>query len=191
MLIVLAQKLRSCGVVPSPCATKAPLAMTVTTPSNAPSNEFSTNNLLGSYAEVVNRSKQTVSDVVCLHFQDDNCFNKKHILSRCLVGRWGDYEAPSFAPLKPWIFTQWRLKGNLRLSMLGGFLILLQFELKEDVDKALREGLDFYRGKRTLLKVVLRKVCKRTKLGLGFWGYPCFFGIGVFSNRWGMLEVVF
>ena len=59
----------------------------------------------------------------------------------------GDDETPSFAPLKNWISTQWRLKGNLRLSMLGGFLILLQFELKEDVDKALRDNVDFYRGK--------------------------------------------
>ena len=70
------------------CTTKAPLAVTVAVPSNAPSyvpsNEFSTSNFLGSYAELVNRLELAVSDTICLHFQDVNCFNKKHILSRCL-----------------------------------------------------------------------------------------------------------
>ena len=82
---------------------KAPLAMTVAIPSNAPSNEFSTSNFLESHAEVLNRSEPAVSDTIYLHFQDVNCFNKKH--SWCLVGRWGDDETLSFAALKDWIST--------------------------------------------------------------------------------------
>ena len=95
----------------SPCTMKAPLAMIVSIPSNAPSyapsNEFSTSNLLESHAEVVNRLEPAVSDTIYLHFQDVNCFNKKHILSWCLVGRWGDDETLSFAALKDWISTHW------------------------------------------------------------------------------------
>ena len=94
----------------------------------------------------------------------------------------GGYENLSFAPLKDWISAQWRLKGNLRLSMLGGFLILLLFELKENADKVLREGLDFYSGKPFFLdrwnvvlcrqKGLCRLFYKRTS-AKGIWQWVC------------------
>ena len=67
------------------------------------------------------------------------------------MGHWGDDETSSIAPLKMWLSTQWCLKGNMVLSILGGFLILIEFELLEDAVRALRESLDSYRGKPCLL----------------------------------------
>ena len=56
-----------------------------------------------------------------------------------MVGRFGDgFESvPPLSSLKGWVFESWFLKGGLKISKLGGALVLFEFENKCEVDLVL------------------------------------------------------
>ncbi|RVW27698.1 hypothetical protein CK203_106714 [Vitis vinifera] len=97
--------------------------------------------------------RRGTSDIIWLQFGGINSFNKLQSLNWCLVGRWGDFsnDAPLLPPLKEWVRFQWSLKGNLKLSLLGGSLILFDFELAGEVERVLLEGVRVFNGKVLML----------------------------------------
>ncbi|RVW98204.1 hypothetical protein CK203_031873 [Vitis vinifera] len=57
-------------------------------------------------------------------------------LRRCLVGCFGGSpeSIPSLPSLKRWAYESWLLKGELRISRLGGALVLFEFQNKWEAD---------------------------------------------------------
>ncbi|RVW20304.1 Transposon TX1 uncharacterized 149 kDa protein [Vitis vinifera] len=72
-------------------------------------------------------------------------------LGRCLVGRWDKVEnhPPALDYLKNWAVHAWLLKGKLDIAVMGGGLILFEFELMSEAERVLA------RGKRKVLGSVL------------------------------------
>ena len=72
-------------------------------------------------------------------------------LGRCLVGRWEKVEnhPPKLDYLKNWVVHAWLLKGKLDIAVMGGGLMLFEFELVSEVERVLA------RGKRKVLGNVL------------------------------------
>lgn len=86
---------------------------------------------------------------VWLQFEGVNSFDKMQFLNQCLVGQWGDfsYEALLIPTLKEWARLCWRLKGKLLLCLLGGSLILFEFELAREVERVLQEVVHVFKQK--------------------------------------------
>ena len=63
-------------------------------------------------------------------------------LSRCLVGCFGDSveDVPPLSFLEEWAYDSWSLKGGLKISRLGGALVLFEFEDKVDAEWVLLRG---------------------------------------------------
>lgn len=60
-------------------------------------------------------------------------------------------DAPHLSPLKEWARYQWKLKGNLNLSLLGGSLILFDFKFAGEAETVLHEGVRVFKGKVLML----------------------------------------
>ena len=90
-----------------------------------------------------------LGDALWVHVGDRDLLSREEQLSRCLVGCFGDsFEAvPSLSFLKEWAYERWSLKGGLKISSLGGALVLFEFEDKVEADLVL------LRGSRCLKKV--------------------------------------
>ena len=52
---------------------------------------------------------------------------------------WGDFsdDAPLLSPLKEWARYHWRLKWNVLLYLLGGALMLFEFEFPRKAERVL------------------------------------------------------
>ena len=92
-------------------------------------------------------------------------------LGRCLVGRWEKVEIhpPELEYLKNWVVHAWLLKGKLDIAIMGGGLMLFEFELVSEAERVLA------RGKRKVLGSVL--LLERWHLKVG-----CFSN-GAFANK--------
>ena len=71
-----------------------------------------------------------------MHLGDQELLCREEQLSRCLVDCFGDsFEfVPLLSSLKGWAFESWFLKGGLKISGLGGPLVLFEFENKCEAD---------------------------------------------------------
>lgn len=60
----------------------------------------------------------------------EQVLKNSEFLSKCLAGRWGVSAnlVSDLGVLKSWTRIYWRLDGNLQLSLIGGSLILFEFE---------------------------------------------------------------
>ena len=74
-----------------------------------------------------------------VHLRDRELLYREEQLSRCLVSCFGgSFEfVPLLSSLKRWAFESWLLKGDLRISRLGGALVLFEFKNKCEVDLVL------------------------------------------------------
>ena len=96
----------------------------------------------GVHVEVVRMKTGELGDALWVHVGDLDLLSREEQLSRCLVGCFGDsFEAvPSLSFLKEWAYERWSLKGGLKISILGGALVLFEFEDKVEADLVLLRG---------------------------------------------------
>ncbi|KAL6343233.1 hypothetical protein AAG906_021144 [Vitis piasezkii] len=75
-------------------------------------------------------------------------------LSRCLVGCFGDsFESvPPLSSLKGWALVSWILRGGLKISKLGGVLVLFEFENKCEAELVLLRGNKRFKERGFLLQ---------------------------------------
>ncbi|RVW88495.1 hypothetical protein CK203_043836 [Vitis vinifera] len=86
----------------------------------------------GVYAKVVRKETWELGDALWVHVGDRDLLSREEQLSRCLLGCFGDsVEAiPSLSLLKEWAYERWSLKGGLKISILGGALVLFELKIK-------------------------------------------------------------
>lgn len=192
---VFAQKLRSCGVVLPHEVAEVLLAGDTSMQRKA---AMGLKDLLP-LAEAMGVPRRGTSDIIWLQFGGINSFNKLQSLNWCLVGRWGDFsnDAPLLPPLKEWVRFQWSLKGNLKLSLLGGSLILFDFELAGEVERVLLEGVRVFNGKVLMLDRwspetgLLKEGVQARSAWVRLVGLLLFLGTKRSLNRWVMPVGVF
>ena len=83
----------------------------------------------GAYAEVARvktGDSKDSGDSLWVHVGDRDLLSREDQLNHCLVGCFGDsFEyVPPLSSLKEWAFERWFLKGGLKISRLGGALVL-------------------------------------------------------------------
>ena len=108
----------------------------------------------GSFAEVVTRKTWESGESLRVHLGDRKLLCKEEQLGRCLVGCFGGSleSVPLLPSLKRWEFESWLLKGDLRISRLGGALMLFEFENKCEVDMVLLRESKRFKNKEFLLQ---------------------------------------
>ena len=136
---LLAQKLRALGVS-TPALSKGDLGT-----SNSEKDGYRVKGKekgKGVHVEVVRMKTGELGDALWVHVGDRDLLSREEQLSRCLVGCFGDsFEAvPSLSFLKEWAYERWSLKGGLKISSLGGALVLFEFEDKVEADLVLLRG---------------------------------------------------
>ncbi|RVW40247.1 hypothetical protein CK203_078334 [Vitis vinifera] len=138
----LAEKLREVGVAPFR-GVKDPLSLEVLKKEKEPDQR--------TYADVVNLRLGRLGDKVWLEAGRRVKPGRLEQLGRCLVGRWDKVEnhPPALDYLKNWAVHAWLLKGKLDIAVMGGGLILFEFELMSEAERVLA------RGKRKVLGSVL------------------------------------
>ena len=94
------------------------------------------------YAEAVRKETGELGEALWVHVGNRDLLRREEQLSRCLLGCFGDsVEAiPSLSLLKEWAYERWSLKGGLKISILGGALVLFEFEDKVEADLVLLRG---------------------------------------------------
>ena len=77
-----------------------------------------------------------------MHLGDRELLCREEQLSRCLVGCFGDsFElVPPLSSLKGWALASWILRGGLKISKLGGVLVLFEFKNKCEAELVLLKG---------------------------------------------------
>ena len=138
----LAEKLREVGVAPFR-GVKDPLSLEVLKKEKEPDQR--------TYADVVNLRLGRLGDKVWLEGGGRVKPGRLEQLGRCLVGRWDKVEnhPPALDYLKNWAVHAWLLKGKLDIAVMGGGLLLFEFELMSEAERVLA------RGKRKVLGSVL------------------------------------
>ena len=111
--VLLANKLRSLGIVPPTVSPEVP-EMVV-------SSQGLTNSTVRglSYAEAAKLGRRGTKEKVWLQIGGINFFSKLQDLRHCLVGIWGEGEPISLSSLRIWAKAFWRLKGEIHLAFLG------------------------------------------------------------------------
>ena len=95
-----------------------------------------------SYAEAVNVRGKKLGEAVWIQLGEDEVSNERKFLGRCLVGRWGQPSMlePDVQAFESWGRSVWNTKGGVKFSRLGGSLLLIEFETKEEAEKVLLRG---------------------------------------------------
>ena len=137
--LVLAQKLRALGIS-IPALSKGDLGT-----SNSEKDGYRVKGKekgKGVYAEAVRKETGELGEALWVHVGNRDLLRREEQLSCCLVGCFGDsVEAvPSLSLLKEWAYERWSLKGGLKISSLGGALVLFEFEDKVKADLVLLRG---------------------------------------------------
>ena len=130
---ILAEKLRVVGVVPIG-SLKTPLFREV----QKKELELETR----TYADVTKSRAGRIGDKVWLEVGRRVKLERFELLDRCLVGRWENGVNPSLELdfLKHWASQAWLLKGNLNIDVLGGGLLLFEFECSSEAERVLLRG---------------------------------------------------
>ncbi|RVX19762.1 hypothetical protein CK203_005385 [Vitis vinifera] len=139
---ILAEKLREVGVAPFG-GLKDPLSREVLKKEKELDQR--------TYADVAKLRLGRLGDKVWLEVGRRVKPSRLEQLGRCLVGSWEKVEnhPPELDYLKNWAVHAWLLKGKLDIAVMGGGLILFEFELVSEAERVLA------RGKRKVLGSVL------------------------------------
>ena len=115
---------------------------------NALENESS------SYVEVVKGKTGESGDSLRVHLGEREMMCREEQLGRCLVGCFGGSpkSIPPLPSLKRWAYESWLLKGELRISKLGGALVLFEFQNKWEADMVLLRGSRRFKDRDFLLQ---------------------------------------
>ena len=108
----------------------------------------------GSFAEVVKRKTGESGDSLRVHLGEQELLCREEQLGRCLMGCFGGSpkSIPLLSSLKRWIFESWLLKGDLRISRLGGALVLFEFQNKWEANMVLLRGSRRFKNRDFLLQ---------------------------------------
>ncbi|RVW64454.1 hypothetical protein CK203_061721 [Vitis vinifera] len=95
-----------------------------------------------SYVDAVKTRGKKLGEAVRLQLGEEEVLNERKFLGRCLVGRWGQSSVldPDMQALESSGRSVWNTKGGVKFSRLGGPLLLIEFETKEEADKVLLRG---------------------------------------------------
>ena len=118
------------------------------------SNTNTSENETDSYAEVVKGKKGLPVDSMRVHLGEKEIRYREEQLGRCLVGCFGGSpeSIPSLPSLKRWAYEVWLLKGELRISRLGGALVLFEFQHKWEADMVLLRGSSRFKDREFILQ---------------------------------------
>ena len=118
------------------------------------SNVNTSENESGSYAEVVKGKIGESVDSMRVYLGEKEMMCREEQLRRCLVGCFGGSpeSIPSLPSLKRWAYESWLLKGELRISRLGGALVLFEFQNKWEADMVLLRGSRCFKDREFLLQ---------------------------------------
>ncbi|WJZ85422.1 hypothetical protein VitviT2T_004961 [Vitis vinifera] len=118
------------------------------------SNANTSENETDSYAEVVKGKKGLPVDSMRVHLGEKEIMYREEQLGRCLVGCFGGSpeSIPSLPSLKRWAYEVWLLKGELRISRLGGALVLFEFQYKWEADMVLLRGSSRFKDREFILQ---------------------------------------
>ncbi|RVW50374.1 hypothetical protein CK203_086394 [Vitis vinifera] len=96
----------------------------------------------GVFSDAVRMETGELGEALWVHVGERDLISREEQHSRCLVGRFGDsVEAvPALSLLKEWAYERWSVKGGLKISRLGGALVLFEFEDKVEADWVLLRG---------------------------------------------------
>ncbi|RVW49042.1 hypothetical protein CK203_080976 [Vitis vinifera] len=96
----------------------------------------------GVYAEAMRKETGELGEALWVHVGNRDLLKREEQLSCCLVGCFGDSVevVPSLSSFKEWAYERWSLKGGLKISSLGGTLVLFEFEDKVEADLVLLRG---------------------------------------------------
>ena len=124
--LLLAKKLRALGVSTPAVRDNFPA---VPTSDKVGSSVKGLEKESGSFAEVVKRKAGELGDSLRVHLGDRELLCREEQLGHCLVGCFGGSleSIPPLPSLKRWAVESWLLKGDLRISRLGGALVLFEF----------------------------------------------------------------
>ncbi|RVX16461.1 hypothetical protein CK203_005894 [Vitis vinifera] len=141
---ILAEKLRFLGVVSSK-------EMKLPSPTASRSLEIgssSVNPLKGSIVDLVKKEHGLVNEAVWIQIGEEEVQPRTEHLSSCLVGRWGDFldPTPDLLALRSWVGHNWSLRGGVRIFLLGGALLLFEFEEGSDAEMVLSRGVRRFEG---------------------------------------------
>ena len=138
----LAEKLREVGAIPFR-GVRDPLSLEVLKKENEPDQR--------TYADVAKLRVERLGEKVWLEAGRRVKPSRLEQLGRCLVGSWDKVEnhPPALDFLKNWAVHAWLLKGKLDIAVMGGGLLLFEFELSSEAERVLA------RGKRNVLGSVL------------------------------------
>ncbi|RVW80659.1 hypothetical protein CK203_044359 [Vitis vinifera] len=86
----------------------------------------------GVFPDAVRMEKGELGEALWVHVGERDLTRREVQLSRCLVGCFGDNveDVPPLSFLEEWAYESWSLKGGLKISRLGGALVLFEFEDK-------------------------------------------------------------
>ena len=95
-----------------------------------------------SYVEAVKTRGKKFGEAVWLQLGEEEVSNERKFLGRCLVGRWGQSSMldPDMQAFESWGRSVWNTKGGVKFSRLGGPLLLIEFETKEEAERVLLRG---------------------------------------------------
>ena len=137
--LLLANKLRALGVSTLAVRNNFP---TVPTSDKVGSSVKGLEKESGSFAEVVKRNTGESGDSLRVHLGDRELLCREKQLGHCLVGYFGGSleSVPPLPSLKRWAVESWLLKGDLRISRLGGALMLFEFLNKWEANMVFLRG---------------------------------------------------
>ena len=100
-----------------------------------------------SYVDVVKTGAKKLGEAVWLQLGEKDILSKRELLDRCLVGRWGQspMSALDMPTLESWGRSLRNIKGGVKLARLGGPLLLIEFENKEEADKVILRGHQWFK----------------------------------------------
>ena len=96
----------------------------------------------GVFPEAVRMETGELGEALWVHVGERDLISREEQLSHYLVGCFGDSVkvVPSLSLLEEWVYESWSLKGGLKISRLGGALVLFEFEDKVEADWVLLRG---------------------------------------------------
>ena len=98
--------------------------------------------LTESYADKIWRVLGEVGEAIWIQLEEREVLSRMEALNSSLVGKLGDFSdpVPDLDGLNTWVVQNWQLHGVL-ISLLGGSLILFDFQVSLDAGAVLNRGL--------------------------------------------------
>ncbi|KAL6315481.1 hypothetical protein AAG906_000775 [Vitis piasezkii] len=95
-----------------------------------------------SYVDVVKSREKKVGETLWLQLGEKDISSERKLMDRCLVGSWGHTPLSDLDmyALESWGRTRWNIKGGLKFARIGGPLLLIEFENKDEAYKVLLRG---------------------------------------------------